>query len=341
MYDSDTVIKFRSNPVDAVIAVTNRCNAQCVMCNIWKIKTNYDLPLAQLASLPTSLKDINISGGEPFLRTDIVEIIEIIRKRCPQARIILSSNGLLSSRILKVMKSVLAIDPRIGIAISVDGKEATHNKIRGTKNASKRVLTTIEGLRYLGMKNVRLAFTATQHNVSDLTHVYDLANTYGLQFTCSIAHDSANYFRVSNNGNIDLIELEKQLSIVAQSELRTFSPKKWFRAFFYKGMLSYGQGKPRLLPCEAGIRSFFLDADGTIYPCNVLSLSMGNLDNSPFENCWNSEASNEVRRKTQACQLNCWMICTARSAIKGSIVKTGTWVLKKKALAHLGRAVLK
>ncbi|MBT4071635.1 MAG: radical SAM protein, partial [Candidatus Magasanikbacteria bacterium] len=55
-------------PIDCVLGVTYNCNSRCTMCNIWKIKNSPELPVKEYEKLPRSLRDINISGGEPFLR---------------------------------------------------------------------------------------------------------------------------------------------------------------------------------------------------------------------------------------------------------------------------------
>ena len=68
-------------PFDAVIAVTYRCNARCQMCNIWQVKDHDDCKPEDYRVIPTSLRHINVSGGEPFLRADLPEIIWPVRFR--------------------------------------------------------------------------------------------------------------------------------------------------------------------------------------------------------------------------------------------------------------------
>ncbi len=61
-------------PVDALLAVTYRCNARCVMCGIWKSDPCSETPAETYRKLPSTLRDINLSGGEPFLRDDLAAI---------------------------------------------------------------------------------------------------------------------------------------------------------------------------------------------------------------------------------------------------------------------------
>lgn len=64
-------------PTDASIILTYRCPMRCVMCNIWKnpTKRTEELKAEDLRSLP-QLKFINLTGGEPFIREDLPEIVE-------------------------------------------------------------------------------------------------------------------------------------------------------------------------------------------------------------------------------------------------------------------------
>ena len=88
-------------PIDAVVAVTYRCNSRCIMCNIWQIKNFPEINYEEYLKLPSSLRDINISGGEPFLREDLVDIVRVIKRACPKAKITISTNGLFVRKQLK------------------------------------------------------------------------------------------------------------------------------------------------------------------------------------------------------------------------------------------------
>ena len=90
-------------PIDAVVAVTYACNSKCVMCDIWKMEAKKPLDADQYLKLPSSLKYLNISGGEPFLRPDIVDVVKNMRKACPKAQLIFSSNGLVPELVVEKM----------------------------------------------------------------------------------------------------------------------------------------------------------------------------------------------------------------------------------------------
>ena len=65
-------------PIDCVIAVTYKCNSRCVMCDIWKIKDASDLNLTDFTKLPSTLLDVNLSGGETFMHVDLPAIVSVV-----------------------------------------------------------------------------------------------------------------------------------------------------------------------------------------------------------------------------------------------------------------------
>ena len=86
-------------PTDAIIAVTYKCNSKCVMCDILKKPVCEEIDVHSYTKLPSSLKYINVSGGEPFLRKNLPEVITVLNETCNNPRIGISTNGLLTERL--------------------------------------------------------------------------------------------------------------------------------------------------------------------------------------------------------------------------------------------------
>ena len=324
-------------PFDALLAVTYRCNARCVMCNIWQTPPEERLSPAEWVNIPTSLKHVNISGGEPFLRDDLPEIVQVVRERCPAAKLIISTNGISTKRIVQSMERIVYIDPRIGVGISIDGIGENHDRIRGLKGVYEKAIQTLQALKELGIKDLRIAFTAVEENIDQMKDVYDLSRRLDVEFSCVVAHDSDIYFRTSGIRFNSLTCLREQLNLVVLSELKTFVPKRLLRSYFYSGLYGLVENGERILPCLAGTASFFLDPTGELYPCNVLNSSIGSIRSEPFAKLWNSQKATQVRDKVAVCGKPCWMMCSARSSIKKNPGKVGLWILKNKAGIYLGR----
>jgi MoaA/NifB/PqqE/SkfB family radical SAM enzyme len=319
-------------PVDAVVAVTYRCNSRCIMCNIWQIKDFPEMMPREYRKLPHSLKSINISGGEPFLRKDLVEIVKVMKKSCPDAALNISTNGFLVDTIKKVLPEILAIAPNTAISISIDGIGQMHEKVRRVPRAWVKVLETIRFCRdVLQMKNVKLAFTMNELNYRQLITAYDWSHRLGTQFTMAVAHSSENFFGKKNELKIPGVELDPQFGYVIKKLLRSVKPKDWARAYFVDGLYKIARGEKRPLESFAGEEFFYLDPKGDVYPSVVDNVVMGNIDDyNHFEALWYSDKAHQAREKILGFESNYWMVCTARTAIQRNPLKVANWIFKNK-----------
>jgi len=323
-------------PIDCVLALTYNCNARCEMCDIWKIKNSPELSLEDLAKLPDSLRDVNLSGGEAFLRRDLDQVVATVKKACPKARLVISSNGFLPPIMDKMMDKILKIAPNIGVAISIDGMGEMHDKMRGIPGGFERCMDTIRILKSKGMTNLRLAFTITEQNVEHFSKVYDLSRELGVEFTHSFAQSSEFYFGGKQNINNPPKEvLARQYEYIINKELKSFGIKRWLRAFFAAGMFSFITSKNPVLDNAPGRDFFFLDPTGDIYPSVVHNMIIGNIRRlEDFKTFWQSADTEKRRIKVDALKVPVWMICTARTALYNHPLKVGFWVLKNKLFGY-------
>lgn len=325
------------HPIDVVLATTYRCNARCIMCNIWKNPSKNDLEPEEYRFLPPSIRYVNISGGEPFLRNDIPEITAVVKERAPKSQIIISSNGFMPEKIEDSMREVLKIDPTVGVGISIDGAGALHDHVRGIPKGFDKCMDTVGRLRGLGMTNLRLAFTVVDDNVDDLPEVYRLTKEMGIQFTMAVAQNSSHYFMTEEN-HFSLVEkLRENLGPLVEDLLRSSHPKSWLRAFFAHGIFRYAAGAGRPFVCNAAQDFFFVAPNGDIYPCNVMEKVLGSVREKSWDEIWNSREADGIRDDVRACQLKCWMVCTARSDMKKNAGHVAKWIVKKKFETHAGR----
>jgi len=315
--------------VDAAVIVTYRCQNFCRMCHIWKHPTRPEDEFKPelLEKLPP-LSFCNITGGEPFLREDIGEIVRILRKKAK--RIVISTNGLLTEKII----AVAAANPKVGVRVSLEGLREVNDALRGTPGGFDRGLRTLLELRRMGVKDIGFGITVSDGNARDMLELYRLAKDLGLEFATAAVHNSF-YFHKLDNVLSQKEEAAACFRDLADELLATRRMKNWFRAYFNFGLMNYIQGKPRLLPCTAGTDVFFLDPSGEILPCNgmeesVWFSSFGNLKAASFEDLWNSDQARAVRGQVARCPKNCWMIGTAGPAMKRHLGRPALWVLKEK-----------
>ena len=334
------IIKFQNiykkqkayKPKDATIAVTYDCNSRCRMCNIWQAKKGIEIPLKAFYNLSPNLRYINLSGGEPFLRDDLPEIVKIIKQVCPSAQIIISTNGLATEKIITAAREILAIDPGVGIRVSLDGIGQTHDKVRGIKGMYKNVWQTIDGLKYIGVDNLGVSFTVMDYNAGELREVYELARKNNLQFALALVQNSEIYFNKQNNQSASLAMIKSGLDYVINSELTSRNPKQWLRAYYDHGLKYYAEHGKRPLSSGAGFDSLFIDARGDIFPSNLINLKLGNIIDNKLDDIWRSGQAKKARHKIKQENITeNWIICTIRGEMKKHPLKIILWVIKNKS----------
>lgn len=326
-------------PTDVSIITTYRCQMRCKMCNIWKNPTDSkkEITAKDLEILP-SFKFINVTGGEPFVRRDLEDIIEVLFTKSD--RIVISTSGFHYKRILKLAERF----PNIGIRVSIEGLSQRNDDLRGREGGFDRGLKTLLGLREMGVKDIGFGITVSNKNSEDMLWLYRLSKELGLEFATATFHNSF-YFHKDDNVVTNKDEVIENFHKLIEMLLKENNPKSWFRAFFNLGLINYIRGGKRMLPCEAGTANFFIEPYGDVYPCNGLEErywkeSMGNIrDYDNFEDLWYSEQAEKVRSLVRTCPKNCWMVGTAAPVMKKYIRHPIKWVAKNKIKSMLGKPI--
>jgi MoaA/NifB/PqqE/SkfB family radical SAM enzyme len=151
--------------MEACLIVTYRCNAKCYMCHTWQYpsKKNDEFSSDLVDKLPSGLSFINITGGEPFLRSDIEEIIEKALKKTK--RLVISTNGYFTDKIVKLAERY---GNRIGVRISIEGLPAANDELRGIENGFDHGLRTLVTLHDMGIKDIGFGITVPYRNAKDM-----------------------------------------------------------------------------------------------------------------------------------------------------------------------------
>jgi radical SAM protein with 4Fe4S-binding SPASM domain len=322
--------------MEAAIITTYRCTNKCYMCHTWKYPTQpgVEFKPVLLEKLP-ALSFANVTGGEPFLREDIDEIVHILQKKAK--RVVISTNGYLTGQILRIAEKY----PRVGIRISIEGLPEINDQLRGVEHGFDHGLRTLLELHRRGMKDIGFGITVSDGNARDMLELFQLAKAMNVEFATAVVHNSY-YFHKQDNVLQYPDQVIGYFVELINELLRSGRAKNWFRAYFNYGLINYIENKQRLLPCGAGKDMFFLDPWGEIRPCNGLDehtgdLSMGNLNNASFEEIWEGVKAQEIRKILENCPKNCWMIGTASPAMKKNIIKPLLWVMRNKIKSIFGR----
>lgn len=314
--------------LNGTVIVTYRCNARCTMCNRYKCpsKPEEELSLETIKKLP-EMYFTNITGGEPFIRTDLKDIVRELYKKSD--RIVISTNGFFTDRIIDLCKEF----PEVGIRISIEGLEETNNAIRGLEDGFNKGYTTLKKLVEMKHPDVGFGMTVQDANAKDLVPLYKLSDEMGMEFATASLHNSF-YFVEAKNIIKDRPMVAQNFEDLINELLKSNSPKKWFRAYFNHGLINYIYSQKRLLPCDMAFDTFFIDPYGDVMPCNGTKEKevMGNLNRQSWEELWNSPQAEKVRNTVRHCDRNCWMIGSVSPAMHKYIWVPAAWVIKHKFL---------
>jgi MoaA/NifB/PqqE/SkfB family radical SAM enzyme len=285
------------------------------MCDIWSKPDRHELPPDFYRRLPTSLDNVNISGGEPFMRDDIPEIITVLRDHLNGPRIVFSTNGVLTDKIVAQVMEMVKGGP-IAVRVSIDGVGKKHDEIRNHPGCFEKAIGTVKALQSAGLKDLGLACTGSMDNPGALGDVKRLAEDLGVDYVSSVVHSSELYFGDQQDMVPRDPETRADLVSIATKQLRSARPKDWFRAYYTDGMIDYIDGKPRREPCTAAVNHIHVDHRGVVYPCNVLNRPLGDLTKITWEEIEDAPETDEVLRTVRSCPIQCWMSCTVAPGMK-------------------------
>jgi MoaA/NifB/PqqE/SkfB family radical SAM enzyme len=311
------------------------------MCYIWKNPTDprEEVSIETLSKLPGGFDNLNVSGGEPTLRQDLAELIDVVY---PKARITeISSNGLRPDRLLPIIKKY----PNIKVRFSVEGDANTSNAIRGEKNGFDIKLAGLRKLREAGGTDLGFAMVIQDENADQLVRVYEMARAEGVELATSTLHNAWQFYK-NDNHFYDRSKVAREVEGLVTALLRTNKPKNWFRAYLNLGLIEKILGHDRLIPCTAGTDFAFIDPWADVWACNVRSdLPLGNLAKQSWDDIIGSDQAKDSVRKVKACEQNCWMVTTARTAMRSNLapqlpkMTPMAWVAWNKLKVSLGGKV--
>lgn len=280
------------------LMVTSRCNSHCNMCGIWSSPDNSDIKTEYLSDLflkPefSAVGDASISGGEPFLRQDIVDIAKIMISSFNGLKMLfINTNGLLPDIVIEKTKIISEfaqeINPGLEIIISVslEGPKEIHEIIRG--RGYDKSLETISGLKSLLKSNLKIMVSMTIQNINHeyILDVKKFAESLGCGFSFRFVDFSDNYYVNSSEQGISL-SIDKKRGIM-DSLKNYFTSDIFFKVLHehvFLGKNSVMLSKDNQLLCRAGELFLFIKSDGNIYPCIYSSQIIGNIKDGlhPFK----------------------------------------------------------
>ncbi len=317
-----------ANPLTLTFSVTAACQSRCRTCNIGRRYradpqiAGQDLHLEEIEAIFRSLGHIyffNISGGEPFMRPDLAEIIRLACLHLKPRLIHIPTNALAPGTIARISRRILAVldehAPRsvtISIKPSIDGIGARHDWIRGVKGNFAALEQTIDLLLALARENPRLhvdlGTVISNYNVHHLEEIEDWVHGRGIEsYRHEIAEQRAEF---DNLGDpiTPAVDVYGQLvqgfkeKIIRHIRNKTFFTRttEAVRLVYYDLAVRILRERRQVSPCLAGLSNIHLNYNGEVWPCCVLGneQALGNVRESGLDLrvVLGSDRAKQVRR---------------------------------------------
>ena len=310
--------------------LTERCNLNCRHCyqtrhiagemSLDEIKEG----IGEMADMLNDWADrygiifspgFNVTGGEPFLRKDLAEILEEIGRR--NFDIYVLSNGTLIHREHAKMLSDLGVK---GVQVSIEGPEFVHDALRGTGSFS----SALKGIWRLLDADVQVTLNVTlsEANAAFLFDMVQLASLLGV-------HGLGLSRLVPSGRGMAMLNhmLEKERVKELYHEIFSMKPEG-FKIMSGDPVVSQMLSNPEEKPapevatagCAAGVSGLALLPDGTILPCRRLPVPLGNIREDSLREVWATSAVLESLRDKSSYKGKCgrcrrWSGCRGCRAI--------------------------
>lgn len=318
-------------PLNLTFSISYRCNSTCRTCNAWRKRVR-DLTLDEYEQVFNKLGRspywLTFSGGEPFLRPDLIEVVIAACRLCQPGIVNIPTNGLLTERVISGVERLLREAPhtQFVVNLSLDGIGERHDAIRGVPGNYARLIETYAGLRQIRSPNLTLGLhtVISRFNLDDflplLYHVRQVLcpdsyitevaeervelDTVGLDITPS----AEQYGQIVNHLVADIDhETARGVAGLAQA----------FRRHYYKVAYHTLLERRQVLPCYAGVASAHIAPDGDVWTCCTRAEPIGNLLQTDYDlrRVWSSPKAAELRGSIRRGECHCPLANAAYSSI--------------------------
>lgn len=297
-------------PINFTVSITYHCNSRCKTCNVWKKKVD-ELSFEEFDKIFKKIGEqpywFTISGGEPFLRNDIVEICNSIYDNCKPGIINIPTNGILYQKIPKVVEEIVknCPDTQIIINISLDDIRERHDEIRCIKDNYEKTINTYNALRQLDYPNFELGIhtVISKFNAMRIPEIYKYFQAFKPDsYITEIAEERVELGTIGAGIAPEIEDYLKAINFLSE-EMNKWNSSgvskmtKYFRLQYYDLVKKILKEKRQIIPCYAGFASAHIAPNGDVWMCCVKAESIGNLRDVDynFDKVWFGEKANVIR----------------------------------------------
>jgi MoaA/NifB/PqqE/SkfB family radical SAM enzyme len=305
-----------ASPPFLIFFINSLCNMKCEHCFYWQqLNQKTDLTFEEIVALSEELgpiENLNLSGGEPFLRKEFAAICRQFITKNGVREIYVPSNGYFTERTINAVRGVLE-DKSLKlftVEISLDGMPAFHDEFRKTKNAFRKAMETYDALAELQKEDSRLQIhansTATEENMGEIKQL----STFLYDRCPQMTHHNLAIIRGDRkNPTLQGPALQEYRGLYDYIR-RLWADREASRyGAMVEPMLQWTKLKAaeqgrQFAPCMAGKLSVVVHANGDIGLCEQRP-PIGNLRQNSFMEIWRSYHAGEIRESIRKKECYC------------------------------------
>jgi len=327
-------------PFKLTFAITYKCQSRCKHCGIWEKKSKNELKLEEIeefAKKSSFFSWFNLTGGEPFLREDIVDIVNIFLENSKDFYLLnLTTNGLATDLIHGKIEEILSLNiPKMVTVVSLDGPKKINDNIRGVPGSYDEAIQTYQLLREISKdhKNFQtfLGYTITSLNLGKIKNTVSsvkelIPEIKPKDFHFNLFHASKHYYRnVGNNPLLDYKErMIRDLETIERMKGNSFNPIQFLEERYIKLAKKFVENDKTPLSCKVIQTSCFIDPQGNVFPCTIYDKKLGNIRDFRYDLKELLKLDSVERVKKEIRELkcpNCWTPCEAYQMIVSNWLK--------------------
>ncbi len=304
------------SPPFLILFINSICNMKCEHCFYWQqLNKRDDLTFEEMVALSEELgriENLNLSGGEPFLRKEFAAICrQFIRKNFVK-EIYVPTNGYYTQRTIDAIRDVLK-EPTLRqfvAELSLDGMPEFHDEFRKTKNSFQKAMETYEALAELQKEDSRLQIhansCATEINMDEIKRL----TTFLYDRCPKLTHHNLAIIRGDRkNATLQGPALEKYRQLYEYIRRLWANREENRKGSIVEPMLQWvklkcAETEEQFVPCRAGVLSAVVHANGDIAVCEQRP-PIGNLRQQSFMEIWKSHVANKIRRSIRGKECYC------------------------------------
>lgn len=315
-------------PLHVTSFITARCPLRCKTCFYWRHldKSQSELTFDEISRLAPTLRGVlwlAIGGGEPFVRSDLAEVMEVLAREANPPYLTLVTNGFYPDRIERVVKAIFKAKPGVllRINVSVDGVGSLHDSIRGKPGSFEKACETITVLQELQSRHRNLhllvgtCFNAFNQDAFEEIPAYLTGRFGAIPWDFVLVRGDPSDPASKEGADVDrYLQLKRRygLSVERGSGAglldHIISVKDRGMLDAQEQILRTGQNPVK---CRAGSISAVVQEQGEVVTCETLALPMGDLREHDMDmrRLWRSPRAAETREKLKLSHRPCSHEC--------------------------------